>query len=543
MDSPPERLMCKICLSPCREAQQSECCGHIYCKDDIDQLKATTALQSITCPVCCAEDFVTYPNLEIDREIQQLMVYCPDKEAGGCDWVGNLKDVDKHYSYGRECETECEKCNTIVKHKLLRSHLDTECPCYCPYCDITAEREVISSEHKEKCHKFPLTCPNNCGQDNIPRDDMDEHKKVCPLEVIQCEFHDIGCEAKIPREDEDNHAKDNVTTHLQLAQRHLTILNKMLEDSNTNNLETTEKFTELLTDLQERLKIFENAYHPLSKEQSTQSVDVKVQTDMSGNDIDVVTNALRQYCLISKNCIILMLFTLVISLAISMFTLHADYNTTPNYNLPTIEEFHEKLSVFFYETVDQSKEPWSKKLNYWSNLATTVVPVVLKFSEFSSSKQKRFLQSKPFFAFTNGYLMCLRIYPTGLTGLGIKDNFLSFTLHLMKGPYDDALERLSYFPMNKSFTVELLDPAGKSHIQKEVSPDSEGCNSEVWVNRVTNGDMNVKGCGYPKLVSLEGYDFKQSCPCNETNQTICCYLTHDDALYFRLQAAKPLKHN
>ena len=63
----------------------------------------------------------------------------------------------------------------------MKSHLDTECPCYCPYCDITAEREVISSEHKEKCHKFPLTCPNNCGLDNIPQDDMDEHKKVCPL--------------------------------------------------------------------------------------------------------------------------------------------------------------------------------------------------------------------------------------------------------------------------------------------------------------------------------------------------------------------------
>ena len=90
--------------------------------------------------MCHAEGFDTYPNLATDHEIQQLMVYCPDKEASGCDWIGKLKDVEDHYSYGRECETECEKCNTIVKHKLLHSHLDTECPCYCPYCDITAER-------------------------------------------------------------------------------------------------------------------------------------------------------------------------------------------------------------------------------------------------------------------------------------------------------------------------------------------------------------------------------------------------------------------
>ena len=137
-----DRLMCRICQLPCRETQQSECCGSVYCKCDIDQLKASTTMQP-TCPICRSEEFVTYPNLSTDREIQQLMVYCPDKDSTGCNWIGKLKDVGKHYSEGRECETECDKCKTVVKYKLLRSHLDTECPCYCPYCDITAEREVI----------------------------------------------------------------------------------------------------------------------------------------------------------------------------------------------------------------------------------------------------------------------------------------------------------------------------------------------------------------------------------------------------------------
>ena len=52
----------------------------------------------------------------------------------------------------------------------MKSHIDTECPCYCPYCDVTAEREVISREHNEKCHKFPLTRTNNIniGIDNVP---------------------------------------------------------------------------------------------------------------------------------------------------------------------------------------------------------------------------------------------------------------------------------------------------------------------------------------------------------------------------------------
>ena len=117
----------------------------------------------------------------------------------------------------------------------MKSHLDTECPCYCPCCDMTAEREVISSEHKENCHKFPLTCPNNCGLDNIPRDNMDEHKKVCPLEMIQCEFHDVGCEIKYHRIDEECHVKENMIMHLHLTRLQLSIVNKKLEQVNTKH--------------------------------------------------------------------------------------------------------------------------------------------------------------------------------------------------------------------------------------------------------------------------------------------------------------------
>ena len=119
MDTPPDRLVCKICRLPCREAQQSKCCGNIYCKDDIDRLKATTSLHP-ACPICHAEDFIAYPNLDIDHEIQQLLVQCPYKKVSGCNWMGKLKDVGRHYSCGREHEKEYK---TTVKHKLLHSHL------------------------------------------------------------------------------------------------------------------------------------------------------------------------------------------------------------------------------------------------------------------------------------------------------------------------------------------------------------------------------------------------------------------------------------
>ena len=530
--------MCNICQLPCREAQQSKCCGNIYCKGDIDRLKATTALQ-LACPMCRAEDFITYPNLAINREIQQLMVYCPDKDTSGCDWIGKLKDVDKHYSNGRECETECEKCKTTVKHKLLRSHLDTECPCYCPYCDITAEREVISSEHKEKCHKFPLTCPNNCGLDNIPRDNMDEHKKECPLEVIQCEFHDIGCEAIISRKDEESHARDSVTAHLQLAQRRLTILNKMLEDSNARHLESSEKFTVLLSELQEKIRTFEEVHTNQSAQSAkAQSVDVEVQTDVNSIDIVVATSSFSKmirYLIMLRNPNILALMILMLSIVTPMLTLYVNYRATTvttNYTLPTVHEFHEKVSVVLYELINQSTLSWPNKLCYWSDTATIVTPVVVKFSEFSKQKLS-ILHSSTFFSFTNGYLMRLRIYPSGSSGIGTKGSYMSVYLVFMKGPHDDTLEKLGYFPINKSFTVELLNPTDDdSHVQKEILPYSKGCN----VSRVA-ADNNIS-CGIPHFVPLGGYNFKEKCTCNKTNVTLCCYLMDDDTLYFRVQEGK-----
>ena len=114
--------------------------------------------------------------MQVDHDIKALKVYCPNKDRNGCGWIGELARVDEHV---RGCEISCSKCKQIVYLSTMKSRLDTECPCYCPYCDMTAEREVISSEHKENCHKFPLTCPNNnIGVDNVPLDKFDKTNNI-----------------------------------------------------------------------------------------------------------------------------------------------------------------------------------------------------------------------------------------------------------------------------------------------------------------------------------------------------------------------------
>ena len=91
---PPDRLICKICHLSSRDAYLSVCCGHIFCKSCLNNAKKASA-KSIVCPVCRDEEFVTFPNKAVDREVKELLIFCTNKERG-CEWQGELNDINKH---------------------------------------------------------------------------------------------------------------------------------------------------------------------------------------------------------------------------------------------------------------------------------------------------------------------------------------------------------------------------------------------------------------------------------------------------------------
>ena len=111
VEPPPDRLMCKICQLPCREAQKSECCGHVFCKRDLEKMKTATAV-SYSCPICHIEPFKTHPDPGVDREIKGLKIYCRNKEIGcGCNWAGEVNQIDKHLI---KCEIACVCCKEVM---------------------------------------------------------------------------------------------------------------------------------------------------------------------------------------------------------------------------------------------------------------------------------------------------------------------------------------------------------------------------------------------------------------------------------------------
>ena len=166
-----------ICKLPCREAQISGCCGHHFCKmclkDFIECAIAKPA--NFSCPYCKTHNFSTISHDSLDQMIKELEIYCPNK-SNGCEWTGKLKDITKHY-IDEEChDVECDKCREIISYTAIKSHLAV-CPCYCQYCETKADKEEISSKHKEKCMKYSEKY-YYCGKD-IRHCDLMTHHTTC----------------------------------------------------------------------------------------------------------------------------------------------------------------------------------------------------------------------------------------------------------------------------------------------------------------------------------------------------------------------------
>ena len=58
---------------------------------------------------------------------------------------------------------------------------------------------------------------------------MGEHRKICPLETIDCEYYKVGCGAKMLCKDLEKHSEDNMKEHLLLTTKKLNSTEDELE--------------------------------------------------------------------------------------------------------------------------------------------------------------------------------------------------------------------------------------------------------------------------------------------------------------------------
>ena len=261
VDEIPSKYYCNICSKVLREAHLTVCCGQHYCDSCLQQWFASaTQRRTKTCPHCRQEGFQSFPNKEKIREINEFRVKCTNHEKG-CDWVGELGDLEKHIKSDDGCGYEvvrcgnygymffATKCIVLCERRSLAKHRETcRFRSYkCEHCGHINTYDAIAGSgrihldqctvnthpglnHYGVCRQYPVKCPNKCGEKAIKRFDISDHREKCPLESLDCPFKNVGCTSKKARRDMEGHCQTNTQTHLLMMMKsHDELLRKNTE--------------------------------------------------------------------------------------------------------------------------------------------------------------------------------------------------------------------------------------------------------------------------------------------------------------------------
>ena len=216
-DDPPNKCICHICKLVAHDPQQVTCCSNIYCKTCLQQLKDKGS--EFNCPTCRKPLTGNYfKDGRAEREIKSLRVYCSNTDSG-CQWVGTINDIEAHLNSCPYQLMHCtNECGEDVRRSELGEHLTENCPkrlVNCQYCQEEVPYQLeTGSSHLDEC---PVKCSNEECSKKIPRRLLASHNETCPKAIITCEYNTVGCNKRMKREEKEEHNKESVQEHLQLA--------------------------------------------------------------------------------------------------------------------------------------------------------------------------------------------------------------------------------------------------------------------------------------------------------------------------------------
>ena len=221
VDQISSKYQCNICMKVLRHANLTGCCGQHYCDSCLKQWKDKQG-KKYTCPHCRREGFQSMLNWEKIREIKLLRIRCTNLKKG-CEWVGQLEDLRNHLQSDSGCDYEDVKCSNkgyeweqlrecgkMVERRFVAHHQYHDCS-YREYtCGKVDTYDAIAgtrrikktmpslfasvklfftspppTNHYATCQYFPLECPNECGEKDIKRRDVETHLNVCTLQPLE----------------------------------------------------------------------------------------------------------------------------------------------------------------------------------------------------------------------------------------------------------------------------------------------------------------------------------------------------------------------
>ena len=237
---------CPICHLVVRDAHQVTCCGKLLCERCLTKRRNGSG----KCPICRGNIKNAYfQDKRTDRKIKSLQVYCSYKDAG-CKWIGELRGVEEHIVKDCNYQTvECPDCkNTMMKHKFAK-HRSDECllrEYKCPLCKKEGTYQFITTaDHQNTCPEVELKCKNTGCNEHFKRCKMSSHTEVCPKQVINCPFNDMGCKVTPTRENQQTHWKDDVVSHVDLLARHMNVMSGKIDKMSGKMDEMSGKMDEM----------------------------------------------------------------------------------------------------------------------------------------------------------------------------------------------------------------------------------------------------------------------------------------------------------
>ena len=344
----------------------------------------------------------------------------------------------------------------------------------------------------------------------------------------------MGCKTTLVREEMQAHYRDAMGEHLQYMHSVVRQLQKEKEKSDNakvvveaNMLENAEQIKELSNNLtlqeEAKAKMKENItdlnekYHKLKSSMhsrtiiliSVLAVALAVLVACYYSDLTLVAEQLHTLSTTNernqlRNDKRLHLLKEIVEIQTDQLKRTTKVIIEAGANIETLKHYLITVLHHVISELTPQAMPIDAKLNILSELSNNVrlVRPVFKLSNYRRMiERKENWTSSPFFAFDGGYQMCLKVYPAGIReGAG---DYVSVELYLMKGPHDEELQQLGYWPLKGNFSVHLLDQLRKgitvedSHIIHNI-----GINDFRMSHRVTHdGMVNIDDLSIYQFVS------------------------------------------
>jgi hypothetical protein len=215
----------------------STVCGTIIRKNYSKHIVEECPYRPIACPLECGRT-LEYLKLEdhLSLECPCVIVNCPQN----CKTIINRGELDNHILHdcpnsiiactnrdgrGVRCSTKCIR-KEMPEHKLICYFRKISCK------NTGCNEQVIYNDlesHESQCPFKIIECDKECGR-KIPRNEYRKHlAEVCPLNLINCPYYELGCQSKILRKDNDQHLREEAVQHSILTATGMKDLRRQLK--------------------------------------------------------------------------------------------------------------------------------------------------------------------------------------------------------------------------------------------------------------------------------------------------------------------------